>query len=132
MPDIHSDPGKADTGADRRPLVAAELLLTLVRSRRYHLEELVDGDGPFWISIGLFINDEHGVETGLERVIDFADESIETSRAMLKMMIERGFVQRYITSAQEEAYRLTPNYSMSFGRFLQRQFDHMKSACGAM
>ena len=115
---------------EQKALIAAELLLTLVRSRRFHLDELLEGDGPYWISIGLYINDQRGVETGLEQVLEFADESIEASRHLLRLLIDHGVVQTYRTAGGDAAYRLMPRFSASFGRYLLEQFGHVETHCG--
>ena len=121
--------GKVRGEGEQKVLIAAELLQTLVRSRRFHLDELLEGDGPYWISIGLYINEERGVETRLDQIVELADESIEASRHILRLLIDHGVVQAYITGGGEAAYRLAPRFSASFGRYLLEQFGHMQFYC---
>ncbi|WP_454888511.1 hypothetical protein [Sphingobium indicum] len=124
----------AGSGSKARPigeqdaLVSAELLLTLVRARRQYLDDFLDGDGPFWISIGLFIDGENGTETSLERVIEFADESIETSRYILRRLIDRHVVQQYRTGDGDVAYRLSAPFAVQFSRYLIQQTPHIRNA----
>jgi len=126
----HFSLGRVRGEEEQQALIAAELLQTLVRSRRFHLDELLEGDGPYWISIGLYINDERGVETELDQIVEFADESIETSRVLLRMLIDYGAVQTYKTPQGCAAYRLAPRFSATFGRFLLEQFGHMRAHLG--
>lgn len=124
---------RAQQSADNQDtLITAQLLQTLVRDRRQYLDEFVDGDGPYWISIGLFIDGERGVETTLERVIEFADESFETGRYLLRQLIERRFVQQYLSDAGEPAYRLSVPFSMQLRQYLSHQISHIRRAQGRL
>ncbi|MES2754720.1 MAG: hypothetical protein V4659_08645 [Pseudomonadota bacterium] len=113
----------------REALITAEMLQALIRSRRAHLDDFLDGDGPYWISVGLFIDGENGVDSDLMRVMEFADESIETSRHILGMMIERGLVQQFTGADGGPAYRLTAQYAIRFGRYLAHHWTHVARAC---
>ncbi|WP_447764807.1 hypothetical protein [Sphingopyxis panaciterrae] len=114
---------------EREAVLAAQLLQKLIRSRRFHLDEFLDGDGPYWISIGLYVDGDAGIETTAERIMNFADESPETSRHIVRQMIDRDIVQRYKTPDGNEAFRLTPSFAVQFTRFLGEQFKHMRSTC---
>lgn len=113
---------------DRQALAAAETLLKLVRHRRYHFEEFLEGDGPYWISIGLYINDQIGVASTMDHILEFADESIETSRYILRQLIENGYVVEYRIEGGLTAYRQAGEFSIRFGRFLTEQYQHIQQA----
>lgn len=113
----------------RKALFTAELLQTLIRSRRCYLDDFLDGDGPYWISVGLFINDEKGEQSSLDHILEFADDSMETSLYLLRQMIARRIVQEYKSDDGQTAYRLLPEFGITFGRYLQQQFAEVQQAC---
>jgi hypothetical protein len=115
---------------DQEALRAAELLQRLVRARRFYLDDFIDGDGPYWICVGLYIDDHRGRETTLDRIVHFADESIEAGRVFLDGLLERGIVQPFAGSGGTTAYRLAPAFSVQFGRYLAQQMALVRRQIG--
>ena len=106
---------------ERRAHLAADVLIRLVRSRRFYLEEFLESDGPYWSSVGMYLDEASGITTTYDRLLEFTDESLETSRYLIRRMIDYGLVETRVLPSGENAFSLTPAFALRMRTFLDAQ-----------
>jgi len=111
-----------------RAAAVATLLARLGRERRFYLDDFMDGDGPYAIAVGLFSDEANGIRTSFERLLEWADESLEATQYIIRELISHNVIQLFRTAEGASYFQLTPIFSTRFSKYLDKQFEHVRTA----